>query len=157
MNFRRVAICGAGDLGKRLMQTIHSNSWMGLEIVGFYDDKLKPGTQLESVPVLGNLDTLIEDGKKGRLERVYITLPMSAEKRTKKLLSCLADTAVTVYMVPDMFVFELLHSRWQDIGGMPVISIYGTPLHGLGGLLKRVEDVILSLLILVVIALSTEP
>ncbi|KHD11778.1 hypothetical protein PN36_02690 [Candidatus Thiomargarita nelsonii] len=152
-NIRRVAIFGAGDLGRRLMQTIHSNSWMGLEVVGFYDDKLKPDTQLDSVPVLGDLASLIEDGKNGRLERIYIALPLCAEKRIKDILSALADTAVTVYMVPDMFVFELLHSRWQNIGGLPVISIYGTPLHGLGGLLKRVEDVILGLLILVIIAL----
>jgi len=151
-NIRRVAIFGAGDLGRRLMQTIHSNSWMGLKVVGFYDDNLKPDTQLDSVPVLGDLDSLVEDGKNGRLDRIYIALPLCAEKRIKELLSALADTAVTVYMVPDMFVFELLHSRWQNIGGLPVISIYGTPLHGLGGLLKRVEDVILGLVILVVIA-----
>ncbi|OAD21690.1 capsular polysaccharide biosynthesis glycosyltransferase [Candidatus Thiomargarita nelsonii] len=134
------------------MQTIHSNSWMGLEVVGFYDDKLKPETQLDSVPVLGDLASLIEDGKNGRLDRIYIALPLCAEKRIKDILSALADTAVTVYMVPDMFVFELLHSRWQNLGGLPVISIYGTPLHGLGGLLKRVEDVILGLVILVLIA-----
>ncbi|MCK5665732.1 MAG: undecaprenyl-phosphate glucose phosphotransferase [Thiotrichaceae bacterium] len=153
LNYQRVVICGAGDLGKRLLQTIHNNSWMGLKIIGFYDDKLKPGTLVDSIPVLGNLDKLIEDGKNGRLDRVYITLPLSAEQRMKKLLSDFTDTAVTVYMVPDMFVFELLHSRWQDIGGMPVISIYGTPLHGFGGLLKRVEDIILSVLILILIAL----
>jgi len=151
-NIRRVAIFGAGDLGRRLMQTIHSNSGMGLEVVGFYDDKLKPDTQLDSVPVLGDLESLVEDGKNGRLDRIYIALPLCAEKRIKDILSALADTAVTVYMVPDMFVFELLHSRWQNIGGLPVISIYGTPLHGLGGLLKRVEDVILGLVILVAIA-----
>jgi len=151
-NIRRVAIFGAGDLGRRLMQTIHSNSGMGLEVVGFYDDKLKPDTQLDSVPVLGDLESLVEDGKNGRLDRIYIALPLCAEKRIKDILSGLADTAVTVYMVPDMFVFELLHSRWQNIGGLPVISIYGTPLHGLGGLLKRVEDVILGLVILVAIA-----
>jgi putative colanic acid biosynthesis UDP-glucose lipid carrier transferase len=151
-NIRRVAIFGAGDLGRRLMQTIHSNSWMGLEVVGFYDDKLKRETQLDSVTLLGDLASLLEDGKNGRLDQVYIALPLCAEKRIKELLSGLADTAVTVYIVPDMFVFELLYSRWQNIGGLPVISIYGTPLHGLGGLLKRVEDVILGLVILVVIA-----
>jgi putative colanic acid biosynthesis UDP-glucose lipid carrier transferase len=78
---------------------------------------------------------------------------MHAEDEIKKLLTDLGDAAVAVYLIPDLFVFELLHSRWQSIGGLPAISIYGTPLHGVGGMLKRVEDVILSLLIFVVIAI----
>jgi putative colanic acid biosynthesis UDP-glucose lipid carrier transferase len=153
INLRRVAIAGAGDLGKRLAQTIRTHSGMGLSIIGFYDDKLERDSLVESVPVRGNLETLIENGKNGQMDCVYIALPMSAETRIKELLSCLADTAVTVHMIPDFFVFELLHSQWQNIGGLPVISIYGSPLHGVGGMLKRIEDVILSLFILVIIAI----
>ncbi len=148
-NVRRVAIAGAGDLGSKLLYTIQHESWMGMEVVGFYDDKRE--IPLDSVPVLGNLDALIEAGKKGQLDRVYIALPLCAEQRIKTLLSGLSDTAVTVYMIPDLFVFELLHSRWQNLGGLPVISIHGTPFYGLGGLLKRLEDIIISLLILIII------
>jgi putative colanic acid biosynthesis UDP-glucose lipid carrier transferase len=151
-NTRRVAIVGANDLGKKLAHTIRTHPWMGFSIVGFYDDKLKPGTSFDSVEVLGNLQALMEDRKKGRIDCVYITLPMKAEAQIRELLSKLADSAIIVYLVPDLFVFELLHSRLQDVGGLPVVSIYGTPLVGMSALLKRVEDIILSLLILVIIA-----
>jgi len=140
---RRVVIAGVGDLGERLAATIRRNSGMGLSILGFYDDRKEDS--------LGNFEALIADAKNGKMDCVYIALPMSAEKRIKALLSGLADTAVTVYMVPDFFVFELLHSRWQNLNGLPVISIYGSPLYGLGGLLKRLEDIVLSLLILIII------
>jgi len=142
---RRVVIAGAGDLGRRLENTISGDSGLGLSLVGFYDDK--------EMVSLGNFEQLIADAKNGKMDCVYIALPMRAEKRIKALLSGLADTAVTVYLVPDFFVFELLHSRWQNMNGLPVISLYGSPLHGLGGLLKRLEDVVLSLLILMVIAI----
>jgi putative colanic acid biosynthesis UDP-glucose lipid carrier transferase len=144
-NSRRVVIAGAGDLGKRLAETIRSDSGMGLSLIGFYDDK--------EMVSLGNFDKLIADAKNGKMDCVYITLPMRAEKRIKTLLSELADTAVTVYIVPDLFVFELLHSRWQNMNGLPVISIYDSPLRGLGGFLKRLEDIVLSLLILIIITI----
>lgn len=152
-NIRRVAIVGANDLGRQLAKNLATQSWMGMEIVGFYDDEVKRDTQFDSISVAGNLEALIEDGKQGKIDCIYITLPMHAEDEIKKLLTDLGDAAVAVYLIPDLFVFELLHSRWQSIGGLPAISIYGTPLHGVGGMLKRVEDVILSLLIFVVIAI----
>ena len=150
---RRVAIAGAGDLGKRLAQTIDIHTSMGFSITGFYDDKLERDSLVESISVRGNLETLIQDAKNGQMDCIYIALPMSAEKRIKALLSDLTDTAVVVYMIPDLFIFDLLHSRWQNMAGLPIISIYGSPLNGMGGVLKRLEDVILSLFILLVMAI----
>jgi len=118
--FSRVAIAGAGNLGKRLAQTIESHQ--GLSIIGFYDDKRVE----DSSELRGNLETLIQDAKNGQMDCIYITLPMSAEKRIKALLSDLTDTAVVVYMIPDLFIFD--HSRWQNIAGLPIISIYRPPL-----------------------------
>jgi len=143
----RIAIAGAGDLGKRLAQIIESHQ--GLSIISFYDDKRVE----DSIEVRGNLETLIQDAKNGQMDCIYIALPMSAEKRIKALLSDLTDTAVVVYMIPDLFIFDLLHSRWQNIAGLPIISIYGSPLDGIGGLLKRLEDLIMSLFILLVMAI----
>ena len=142
---RRVVIAGAGDLGKRLAEAIRRDSEFGLSLLGFYDDN--------KVDSLGNLEALIADAKIGKMDCVYIALPLRAEKRIKTLLSGLADTAVIVYMVPDFFVFELLHSSWQNLNGLPVISIYGSPLYGLGGVLKRLEDIVLSVLILIIITI----
>ena len=144
-NSRKVVIAGAGDLGKRLERTIRGDLGLGLSLIGFYDDK--------EVTSLGNFEKLVEDAKNGKMDCVYIALPLRAEKRIKTLLSGLANTAVTVYMVPDLFAFELLHSRWQNLNGLPVISIYGSPLYGLGGVLKRLEDIILSVSILTIIAI----
>ena len=61
------------------------------------------------------------------------------------MLARLADTTASVYVVPDFFVFELLHSRWTNIGGLPAVSIFETPLYGVGGAIKRVIDVVAGL------------
>ena len=155
-NSRQVAIAGAGQLGQWLARTMNDNPDMGLRVVGFYDDASKVGESLDTgsaVVVRGALEALVSDAKSGQLDAVYVAISMRHERRIQDLLDGLADTAVPVYVVPDLFVFNLLHARWSDIGGQPVISIFDTPFTGLGGLVKRIEDVCLSLVIVVLMAI----
>jgi putative colanic acid biosysnthesis UDP-glucose lipid carrier transferase len=56
------------------------------------------------------------------------------------VLDRLGDTTASVYLVPDFFVFQLLHSRWTDILGLPVLSVFENPFYGIDGLAKRISD-----------------
>ncbi|MCL4153348.1 UNVERIFIED_CONTAM: hypothetical protein GTU68_009271 [Idotea baltica] len=69
---------------------------------------------------------------------------MRAEERIRNLLKELADTTASVYIVPDLFVFQMLNSRWTDIQGLPVVSVFENPLYGVDGALKRSVDFILA-------------
>jgi putative colanic acid biosynthesis UDP-glucose lipid carrier transferase len=76
---------------------------------------------------------------------------MRAEKRITWLMSELADSTASVYLVPDIFMFELLHARSDVIAGIPTISIYDSPLDGSNAIVKRIEDLVLSSIILLLI------
>ena len=56
------------------------------------------------------------------------------------MLDLLGDTTASVYVVPDFFVFQLLHSRWTDILGLPVVSVFENPFYGIDGVAKRISD-----------------
>lgn len=155
-NTRSVAIAGAGSLGQRLASNIASAPWMGLELVGFYDDKrVDPvilGKHDVKLPISGSLETLVDRARAGELDRIYIALPMRSERRIRWLVEQLSDTTTSVYIIPDVFVFDLLHARAQNIDGIPTISIFDSPMVGAGALVKRLEDIVLSTLILCLIA-----
>lgn len=155
-NSRKVAIVGATPLGKRLKETFQRMNWTGLRFIGYYDDRLdtSENRRLDSddTVVIGGIDQLLKDCKNGKIDIVYITLAMSAEKRIKKLTEGLANTTASVYLVPDLFTFNLLNSRWADYQGITAISIYETPFAGLDSLLKRLEDVVLSTIILILMS-----
>ncbi|MBB1606421.1 MULTISPECIES: undecaprenyl-phosphate glucose phosphotransferase [unclassified Pseudomonas] len=156
-NTRVVAIAGAGPLGQRLATNIARAPWMGLDLLGFFDDKHRdpvrlPGSKVR-LPISGCLEDLVNQARAGQIDRVYITLPMRSEARIKWLAEQLSDTTASVYIVPDVFIFELLHSRSQNINGVPTISIFDSPMTGANSVIKRLEDIILSLLILSLIAI----
>jgi len=152
---RRVVIVGAGKLGQQLADAIRVHPGAGLVVQAFYDDEVSIGDAPSAeagVRVCGNLEQLIDDARSAQFDEIYIALPIHAEARIREVLAGLADTPVPTYLVPDLFAFTLLHARMSDIAGMPIVSIYGSPHHGMGGVVKRLEDVILSLLILMLIA-----
>ena len=78
---------------------------------------------------------------------------MRAESRIQSIVAQLADTTASVYIVPDLFTFQLLHSRWMDFNGVPVVSVYENPLYGVDGILKRTTDIVLAVCALLFLGL----
>ncbi|XZE21185.1 undecaprenyl-phosphate glucose phosphotransferase [Pirellulaceae bacterium SH449] len=145
---RNTAIVGANRLGYDIAKNAKIATDSGINIVGFYDDR-NAERRLEEEADLpafcGNIDQLLEKVHANKIDTVLITLPMRAEKRIQTLLDQLGNTTASVYIVPDFFVFELLHSRWTHVGGLPVVSVFESPMYGVDGWLKRLLDLSLSL------------
>ena len=142
---RKFAIVGINELGFRLARNIQDSPELGLSLAGFFDDRPEPRNP--HIPAdlgyrMGTISDLIDEAKSGNIERIYITFPMRAEDRIRGVLDRLGDTTASVYLVPDFFVFQLLHSRWTDILGLPVVSVFENPLYGIDGLVKRFCDLV---------------
>ncbi len=155
-NSRGFAIVGANELGFQLARNIEGTPEMGLKLIGFFDDR--PPERRAEIPgdvgtCVGNLGDLLRQAREGHVHMIYITLPLRAEQRVKSVLARLSDTTASVYVVPDFFVFELLHSRWTNIGGLPAVSIFETPLYGVGGAIKRSIDLALASVFLLLAAM----
>jgi undecaprenyl-phosphate glucose phosphotransferase len=155
-NLRSVAILGATSLGERLARMLSETPWLGLDLVGFFDDR--DGARRHPIPgelggVIGSLEAAVLLARAGKIDIVYVTLPMRAEPRIQQILRRFADTTCSVYIVPDLYMFDLLHARWSSVGEIPVVSIFESPFYGADGMLKRVEDIVLGAVIMGLIAI----
>ena len=101
--------------------------------------------------MLGRLSDLAEYINTHKTEVIFIALPMRHVQRVLDLLDDLRDTTASIYYVPDIFVFDLIQSRTGDILGMPVVAMCETPFSGYRGVVKRLMDLSLSLVGLVVL------
>lgn len=151
---RRVAIAGLNDLGRQTSANIIDQPSLGLRMVGYFDDREAHRAEEEQQEILeGDLNDLVVQAQQGEIDTILITLPMRAEDRIKYLLDQLSNSTASVYIVPDFFVFELLHSRWTSMGGLPAVSVFENPLFGVDGLLKRIADLALAFLALIAAAI----
>lgn len=153
-NTRSVAIVGANPAGLNLAAKFDSMPWMGLVFKGYYDDRPADRLPPETIARLaGNFTALLTQASAGEIDIIYITLPLHVEQRIIVMVNALADTTASVYVLPDSFLLGLASARWVNMNGMPVVSIFETPFQGVGGWVKRIEDVVLGVLIMAVIAL----
>jgi putative colanic acid biosynthesis UDP-glucose lipid carrier transferase len=154
-NIRSFAVVGVNRLGFQLAQSIQQAPELGLRFLGFYDDRAPRRTPCippELGSRIGTIDQLVEHARQGQVEVIYITLPLRAEARIRSILDRLSDTTASVYLVPDFFAFQLLHSRWTTINGLPVVSVFENPFYGVDGLVKRGMDLLLGTFFLLLAA-----
>jgi len=144
---RKFAVVGVNELGLQLVKNIQNSPELGLNFLGFYDDR--PSARTIDLPTevrsrLGRISALIKHARRSEVNVVFITLPMRAEKRIREVIEGLSDSTTSVYIVPDLLMFQMLHSRWSDIQGLPVVSVFENPFYGVDGILKRFIDITLA-------------
>jgi len=149
-NTRNVAIVGSLSAGNDLAENLINAPWLGMHVTAMYGTK--DHKHLDNVNYIDDIWQVIKDAKAGAIDRIYIAMPMNEELKIKKLIDELYDTTCSVMLIPDIFTFSILQSRSEDINGMPVLSITDTPFYGVNMVLKRIEDIIASSLILLLIS-----
>jgi putative colanic acid biosysnthesis UDP-glucose lipid carrier transferase len=150
---QRALIVGMNEQGTALARRLAGAPYSRVDQVGFVDSRAKerlPST--DDYKLLGKLDQLAEIAKEQHVQLIYLSLPMASQPRILQLLDDLKDTTASIYFVPDMFFTDLIQGHTGTVVGMPVISVCETPFRGVDGLTKRLSDIVLSILILVLIS-----
>lgn len=123
-NVRRAVIVGAGDLGVNLVKELESMPWAGIEVLGFFDDKIDEadfGDVFEK-PILGNIGAINEFLEIHDIDYVYIALPMRAEKKIFKILRECRSLGARIFLVPDLYLYGLHHAEMQSLGSLLILN-----------------------------------
>ncbi len=145
---RSVLIVGVNEVGLKFSQVCARNPNLFMRVVGFFDDRVSdrfPTNMRE--PVLGKMGDVAAYVRENSIKMIFISQPISAQPRIRKLLDELQDTTASVYFLPDIYVFDLMQARFDNVGGMPVIAICESPFTGVNSLVKRLSDIVLGLII----------
>jgi putative colanic acid biosynthesis UDP-glucose lipid carrier transferase len=154
---RRAIVVGAGALAARVGQALRDQAGQGVDLIGCFDDRLDsrldPGARGMR---RGDLADVVDFIHRRGVQDVYITLPLGASEpagsRIPRLLQALQDTTVSVHYVPDLLGITIIQGRLRDVNGVPVVGLCETPFTGINQFVKRVEDLVLASLIIMLIS-----
>jgi putative colanic acid biosynthesis UDP-glucose lipid carrier transferase len=142
-------IIGANSVGFELFRRLPRKGFLG-----FFDfrsaDRL-PDT-IDPAHLVGHCKDVAEFARTRGVTSIYIALPLSNVPRIGEMVRELRDTTASIYFVPDVFAFDLIQGRLVQINGMPAISVCDTPFHGMDAVSKRVTDIVLGSLALLVLS-----
>jgi putative colanic acid biosynthesis UDP-glucose lipid carrier transferase len=154
MNTRSVAIIGLTEQGEKLAQQILSHPETGFRLKAVYDDR--DASRLSDTYkhlLKGKVEEGVEQARLNEFDAVYLALPLTAEKRITEILHLLGNTTVNVQLVPNLFMYSIMSASMAQVGDIQTISVYCNPMRGSYALIKRLEDIVLSSIILTLIAI----
>jgi putative colanic acid biosynthesis UDP-glucose lipid carrier transferase len=148
---RRAVIAGVNEIGVALAERLASSDRLGMTLLGFFDDRNPERLgAIKHGRLLGRLNELPALVKQGGADVIFLALPIKNVKRVTELLDELHDTTVSIYFLPDIFVFDLIQCRTTDIGGLPAVALCETPFYGPSGIIKRASDICIATLALII-------
>jgi len=150
VNQSHALIVGTGRLARQTARTLRHVRWTGIRTVGFVeDDPVKIPTD---IPVVGTIAELAELVETHHIEHVYIALPLNRYADARRVFDALSETTVDVRLIADLRAVSGLSLTTTTLHGMTVIGLRESPHFGLNVVVKRIMDIILASVGIVLIA-----
>ncbi|HAU28705.1 MAG TPA: undecaprenyl-phosphate glucose phosphotransferase [Rhodospirillaceae bacterium] len=145
----RTAVYGAPEDVRRLARTLHVEGRAGfVHVVGLFSTE----AGVESEKLDGGLAELFAMARQGALDNVILAMPWCEEHAIHDLVQQLRNVAVDVHLAPEKSFFEMPWRKFSMLGGIPMLSVHDRALKEWNALLKRLEDVVLSSLLLLMLS-----
>jgi putative colanic acid biosynthesis UDP-glucose lipid carrier transferase len=150
---RTAVVVGAGPLGVKVARALIESADHGIDFIGYFDDRTDDRVHEDaSARHLGGLKDVAAYVFAHGVREVYITMPLGSQPRIVELLKEVQGTTASLFFVPDVFGISIIQGRLQDMNGVPVVGICETPFTGTNELVKRISDIVLATLILILIS-----
>jgi Undecaprenyl-phosphate glucose phosphotransferase len=155
LNLQNVLVIGAGEMGRAVAQKILVYKDLGFRLKGFLDDERPVGEKIEidgGVEVLGRIGDLGPILDRGEVNEVFVALDLNNYAKIQETIKVAHRYVVNIRLIPDLFQLLTLKANIQDLDGFPVISIDDVALRGGRSLLKRMIDIVVSALGLILLS-----
>jgi putative colanic acid biosynthesis UDP-glucose lipid carrier transferase len=136
-NLKRVGLIGSGPLASEINEKITANRSSGFLLTHHLD--------ADDFSAIGSLAKI-------HLDEIWIALPIDETSTLTPILKALNNSSASIKFIPDMFTFRLINHGMSEVLGMPMLNLTSSPFVGSNLLIKTIEDLFLSALILVFIS-----
>ncbi len=148
-----VLIVGAGEVGRAVMRVVVARPELGLRCIGFVDDDPERGTtDIGRFPALGHCNNIAAILQNQRVDEMVITLPWQAQSRIFELVALCNRHKIVARVSPSLMQLNLFRMDVDDYGGIPLLTSGEHAITGTDQLIKRVADIVVSLVMLTISA-----
>lgn len=137
---RRAIIVGTGQPAQQLADELESHN-RGYVVVGFVGDD-----DVDGLPPLGSLDDLDEILIRLKPDEIIDADPALSSKRKADIINSAEDAHAEMRFLSESVELSTSRVTASAVGGIPILTIQRTPLEGWGRVIKRLTDIVGSLL-----------
>lgn len=147
---RRVLVVGATDVAEQLVREMKTRPELGYSYVGYVVAGNHDAKHASLQPKLGSLAELSSIVASRHPHEIIVADSSLPDAKMLGILSLSNEQRIDLRLTPNLVGVQTLHVDYQTMAGIPLIEIQRTPLQGWGKVLKRLADVVISLIAIVV-------
>lgn len=151
-NLRFALIIGTGEGARGLIERLERHPEIGIKVEGVIALNEGEAEPVAGINILGSISNVRELIRKLKIDNIFIALPWDAHSKMIDVLSAIGDTTVDVKVIPDIYQFMTLRGGAEEFEGMPIINIRDSPLYGWNLIIKRMADIVFSLVMIVLLS-----
>jgi len=158
---RSAVIVGTTKMALELARTLHQRPELGLKLRCVFVDEDKGDAPIDGATSAAIRKLAGAEIRQGgcvseyvnarHIDVVFIARETHAPG-VRGICEELRNTTSSVYLIPDVSLYDLMQARVGDVDGIPVIALCESPLQGARGAVKRVTDIVFATLLLIVAA-----
>lgn len=151
IGIQRVAIIGNGKICYDLIKTISKDISLGYELVGIFTiTREEAEKNKNNFKILGDIEEIENKYKINQFDVLILSEPNITTVKINKILDFCDENKIIFKEVPNLFQVKTSNAIYSTIGGIPIINFRRTPLEGWGTVIKRIFDIIISILLIIV-------
>lgn len=148
---QRTVIVGWNALGHDYYQKISGHPALGMDIRGFVtvNSEKYADEEFDGVRLLGGIEQLRTIISENDIQQIVIALESSDHERLLDIIEMTSGASVSLKIIPDMYDIISGQARTNQIYGVPLIEIMPKLMPLWERIVKRLIDIIVSLMVLV--------
>lgn len=152
-NIRSMIIVGSGKRAQQFINILAQHNEWGLKVIGIVDeDEAKSNETIDGVKVIGNFSNFADIIHKNVVDQVVFIVPRSQLDKIQPLINFCEIEGITASVAVNMFDVKFSRARQTDFHGFPLVSFESVPDKIWHLLTKRIFDIVVSFVGLVVLA-----
>ena len=136
----RTLVVGAGDIARRVVQTLDEHREYGLEIVGAVDDDPKYANNELGTRTIGALTDIPELVKSHNIDVVLVAFSAASQHSMVEVIRGAMSAGATVWVVPRFFELGAADTGGDHLWGLPVMRLQAPARSRPEWIMKRTLD-----------------
>jgi exopolysaccharide biosynthesis polyprenyl glycosylphosphotransferase len=153
----KVLVVGSGEVGRSVIRTLLARPDLGFSAIGYLGDGSRENSIGSGrIPHLGNwadLEATLESELE--IHTVFVALPGSRHHQVEETVQICQKYSVVSQVVPDVFQLSLNKVQFNNMAGIPLLSIRDVRISPVARTIKRVMDLVVVGLLAIPATLAT--
>ena len=155
----RVAFVGYNDRVETFIRALNAKGSSGYQFIGIISRATEPenpqhvgATSTENYQNLGHINEVLQLVQKHRLDMLFIVSPTIPNAAVLQILHDCEGIPVQINMLPELSEFIRSGTAITFFDDIPILRLRENPIQGIQGIVKRLIDIVFSLLALIVLS-----